>query len=231
MTHSYSFSLLKQINQSNKDLVIGYIKNVHKDYGNNIPELVLSNILLFYFIHEKFTKCGIGGMKILNQGSVLKCTAHEDTYRAYANIKIGKKYGLRYSWTLEIDRLSIAATIVIGIVTNNDEEKPLNPYDIYPQREDQKYYAFESYYGNLCAFCHNDLPSYNTCDLGGMSGQCILKLDVNIINKALTANVDYEDKGIVFDDMAFDDNEEYVLFVSSDNSVIIKILNFELYIK
>ena len=222
-----NIAVLKQMHQNTKDLITGYIRNMTDKCDNNTPELLSLTVFMFYFIQEKFTNCGHS--HILNEGATLECNVYDETEAAYGNMRVSQKFGSKYSWTLKIGRSGGEISIDIGIETNA-EYKPTEPYELRDERPDRKFYAFDSYCGDLRAYCHKDEPSYCTCDLGQLVGtECILKFDVDTINKTMTANVDSVDQGIMFENMEFDDNEEYILFVHLDHRADVEIIDFKLH--
>ena len=138
------FSKIKQIKQSEKDVVYGYIRNAENDYKlitNNIPELIFFICLMYYYeldIFETYSeKLQISGSRNsiiekikydkYNKWATWKCSA-------YGTLWIPSNTNQTFIWTVKY--IKGASTTNIGIVNNNHH------FDINENFNKKKSYVF-----------------------------------------------------------------------------------------
>ena len=220
-------------------MVNGYIKQTEKELLDNdmiIPSLVITTCILFYHLGEFFTIWG-DDVTVEDDLTTVKIKAISNTLRiegyvrntAYGNIIISKHYPCIYSWTIQILQLDVFDTF-LGIESSNKTNTNTN----YTRIGGNKFYAIThklrkiSHIIQTSLFIGGNLTMMNVGDT--------VRIEINTMDKTMGIYINDIYKGIVFDNLDFNNESEYYLAVSlcTDETVFahsVKLLDFsQIYI-
>ena len=119
-------SLAKEINQRDKDIIIGFIKQCKKKYKiNHVPALIEAICLLFYHIFEYFTNKHAFKCISLSDNNLTVTTSRDDIdyYPVYGNIQIDTKLSMKYIWRFRIVSINKeeGSHILIGLANKSND--------------------------------------------------------------------------------------------------------------
>ena len=201
---SIPFEKLRSVDQKTKDLVEGFIRSVLQN--ENIPSLILTICISFYYLGEFFSICG-KGMVIDDDMTMLKvCSLKRGTFvrnTGYGNIKIENAYHCIYSWAIKLVAMDIYNTY-IGIDAsdkahvNRNFAIVRNEYYVIDAKGTKKYRTVQN---NK----HQRLSYGKKLNEGD-----IVKMEINTENKTMQFWINDEDQGIAFENITFDDFEYHL---------------------
>ena len=220
-----NFDKLKHIEQSQKDIVYGYIHEVqlllpNDDSFYNIPSLVIFTCLAYYYPDEYFTKYN-ENIEINDKKDTI-CSSDDDVTgtTAYGNIDIiGTKY-FQYEWEFEIIKMN--DYVAIGIDSSG---KSYTEDQFHDGENTNLFYAYES--DSPFGLKYTIDGSYTYGNVALVVGDKI-KMILNIKDKTLQYHINDKNQGIAFDDIDFSGNKIYNMAVMVYTSSV-KLLNFQQY--
>ena len=207
---AFNFDRIKQIDQSTKDVVQGFIKQAQlllpldKPYFN-IPSLVVHLVLMFYWNPEFFTKHG--GNASIDEKRKIVCFSEEDA--AYGNIEIsGNITHGKYIWTFDVLKFD-CGLLSVGIDSSNKQFSSIDWYNNH--FNPSEHYSFEMGTGSADIYSSAvDCEDYGS----GIHSNDTLIMELDFNHKTLGFMINDTDFGIAFRDIDFKDNRKYHMVVS-----------------
>ena len=154
---SFNAAKLKQIDKKTKYFVYGFIRNEQKSLSSHhddnpfytIPELIIYQCLLYYYLNEYFNII-CEGVTTLNNKQSIKNIKHRST-TCYGNIIIDPNESLIHKWEIKIDNCSHHNYICIGIdssmLNNKDNtKKPKRAFYVFNKSYFYAYAAWKEKY-------------------------------------------------------------------------------------
>ena len=219
----------KNIDQSQKDLVAGYFRqiqslmNKHEHAYYDTPPLVVYLTILYYYIREYFTKCGVG-MKINETGDKIDTISLEGESTAYGNIEIDGSSNRIYRWKIKIMSIpQYSPIIAVGIDSSN--KKWLNRY-FYFKHQDSSYYVYK-FTRNRGFKYRNSRNEYANNYGHGIDVGDIITMELDTNKKMIRFYHNGEDQGIAFENIDFSENKKYHMAVFLyDPDICLQLIDF-----
>ena len=219
-------TLLNTVDQYDKDLVCGFIRESAKKYSLDLAIFVYFLPLQYYFIKEFFAIYGQGLLVTNQNNTILSCklSSHlnhemnEYKYSAFGNAIIDNTDTsiTEYIWKLKI--LNGLKSAIIGIDSNHHSFKSINSnfalsatqnnlYSFSTSTDNNKRCIIITYDGNHRSYRYaqveNELKSGDT-----------IMMVVNVRNKTLRVYLNGYEWGVFIDNIIFDRDRKYSLAIS-----------------
>ena len=224
-----NFDRIKDIEQTQKDIVYGFIRGAQQLLPNeensyyNIPSLVIFTCLAYYYNTEYFSKYG-EAIELNDE----KDTISNETwsgYTAYGQIDIFDGECAKFEWEFYV--INLDDYIAIGIDSSN---KGYTEQEFHDCDNKNAYYAYESDspYGLIYSYQKSHSPP----KIQEMYGNYLLekgdtiKMELNVVDKTLKFYINDKDQGIAFKHIDFTDNKRYNMAVMLTKSKV-KLINFQ----
>ena len=238
-----NFEKIKRCDQRTRDLVNHFIRTAQTLLQSNdnpyynIPPLVFALTLLYFWNPEYFTVHG-NYIKLNETKDIMEFTEDYDNSNsntAYGNIVITKNDTGKFIWTFKIVKPHQEAIIAIGIDSSN---KKFVNNRFYHTDNKNMFYGYQSYGDEI--FCDNgkgarianvivkkrmDYIEDYGCIYSDQCNEIKMKLDMD--QKILRYYVNGKDQGIAFENICFDNDEEYSLCICIDDKMTIQLMKFE----
>eukprot|EP01084_Bolivina_argentea_P171462 297059_1 len=214
--YSMSASKLKDIKyipKSTKYLVLGYNKHIEQILGSNIPILINSLCILYYFESDYFEIAGSGITISEDKKSITKT---KSTYaRAYDNTTylcmiIPSTQCIECIWTLKIQSSTgtIYSMINIGITSNNEIDKNFTAWRHDDNYSSYSHYAYNGYAGYKSS--NNGISSYGKSFGSGDT----IDVHLDLSKKQLIFYKNGISQGVAYNNIATNNDIKYKLAVS-----------------
>ena len=232
---AFNLEVAKKVDHKTRDIINGYIRNAQKllpeNSFYNISSLIQTIIMIYCYNPEYFTIHG-KGLKLNENKDTIQFMEQYMTlnaYTAYGNIAINKYDQGIFIWKFKIVKPLRVAIIAIGI----DSSQKKHP-NLHFAHADTPCYGYQSY-GNtsrepptglrLCTVLDDNNDTNYGCIYSNDRDEIIMEFDMN--DKTLRYLVNGKDQGIAFNNITFDNNEEYTMCVSLDDDMIIQLTEFQ----
>eukprot|EP01084_Bolivina_argentea_P209773 357244_1 len=211
------FMSLKDVDQSTKDIVTGYLQHCRKLFSNNfypnIPSLVTHLCMQYYFIAEYFS--AHGSIIYLNEKRTI-ATINENGYDeccAYGNIAITNNTPAIYKWHFRM--IHPYSTIYIGIDSSNKKCITAQYKNFtYCRQNSCSFYACSgtgTIYSNTLGYSRA-----NYADMDWRTDDIVI-MQLNAKKKTLKYYLNGIDKGIAFENIEFKDTQYHMAVCISRN--------------
>ena len=227
-TMPFSLEAIKSIDQRTQDIANGFIRasqsliiNDNHPYYN-IPSLVFVITVLYYYNPEYFT---IHGQFIkLNKDKDTVTLTNEYSFisgTAYGNVIIDKRSKGSHIWTFSVVKPDCSGQGEMTIGIDSSRKKFADDCMYVSHRKEYAYYGYVSFNDGDDA-C-TAIRTYNAkldhkhyeCEYGVIYSdtESEVKMELNMRNRTLKYYVNDTDQGIAFDNICFQNDEQYTMVV------------------
>mmetsp|Transcript_38880 Transcript_38880/g.34442 ORF Transcript_38880/g.34442 Transcript_38880/m.34442 type:complete len:241 (-) Transcript_38880:133-855(-) len=228
---------INNIDERTKDIVNGYTKNVQlilPQRSNpyfNIPSAVYGMITIYYHQTEHFSSHG--SYITLNQfKDTIKHVSSDQASTVYGKVSVTKQDIGKHIWKFKIIEPNVSAILTIGIDSSSE---PILNRKFFTSYNPNTYYGYQCYangHANTGAKVANwKYPFAPERKYGQIYSdkQNEIRMELFIDNKGgkLQYYVNNEDQGVAFEDIEFDEEQEYKMCISLDEHMTIKLVDYQ----
>ena len=201
---SFNFDRVKDIDDYTKSIVYGFVHSSQKLFDKEqstyytISDLITSLIILYYHQTEYFAKCP-DDIQVNETKDMVQSTNTAER-SIFGDIKINKHtYCNKFVWKFMVLNCSQGMLLFFGIDASE----------------------YKKTTGLLLSY-----GQYQNC-FTEQNKENIVEMEFDTKNTTLRYYVNGRDQGISFDDVSFDNDEQYTMAISCNNPVTVKLLDFK----
>eukprot|EP01083_Nonionella_stella_P255292 876434_1 len=173
---------IKFIPKSTKYIVFGYNKRIEEILQSNIPILINSLCILYYFESDYFEIAGSGITISEDKKSITKTKtngwgSYDNT--SYLSMSIASSQSIYYIWTIKIQ--SSSGMINIGITSNNEIDKNFTAWRHDDNYSSYSHYAYNGYMGYKSS--NNGISPYSARENNGFCNGDIIDIHLDLSKK------------------------------------------------
>eukprot|EP01084_Bolivina_argentea_P304825 526532_1 len=244
-----AFRMIDHIGSKTRCIVFGFMRGIQillaKDI--NVPSEIVCMCLLYYYYPEYFTTHG-SDITLLDNGTVVKYNITGYSWEGntvYGNAEINQNDYIKCIWSFQMVRLSKDPMIAVGITsakTNVNEIFHTDDFDCgdhwvaYDNLERHtnfaNAYAYSMYDGES-VIATKSLYDRHDHEYWDYDYGCVcrqgdeLKMELDIQNRTLKYYINSNDQGIAVKNVQFIENTTFVMAISVNSPVEIKLINFK----